>query len=259
MREDPLEPSREDFARRDAAGLCVACGQAPQPPRKDPGDHPTQHRCDACWRVYQRLRTLRSRLLEDSGWTFACRGQTSWCKLCGGTIAMNEYAAQLSDADSACWTCMEACGFVAAIADAVPTGPVLQHAAVTFGATPSPVTATERELIAGGKLPPFVVLRFPPAIPALLGFSLKLLQLLAKGDVQGGCSTDADAVGLTAIVQPGSDPFAARDLVATMALGLARFATRVEVPPECYRLARQMVYDKCGNPLARRVTRARVQ
>ena len=59
-----LEPSEADFQERDAAGLCIDCGERSQPPR-DNGTE-THHRCDPCWSVYCRRTELRRLLSESS-------------------------------------------------------------------------------------------------------------------------------------------------------------------------------------------------
>ena len=46
MKHDPLEPDRDTFRERDAAGLCIDCGENPQPERR--GEDGTLNRTGVC-------------------------------------------------------------------------------------------------------------------------------------------------------------------------------------------------------------------
>ena len=270
---DPLEPSREDFAERDAAGLCVACGKNPQPPRKDSGDSPTHHRCDACWPHYQQLKNLRERMLDGEGWILTTTGKARSCKLCGEAIAYNEYSI-LTTRIEACFYCVEACGFNEALqARGGDAPPLLKSAAVKVQRIPDSLSEAKRDMLAtwstlssasspAGVCSNFLTFAFPPAMAMMTGLAVHLLRGFLEDGVQCVCAPKPFATGFRAtVVQAGSPKQKpdVRDLVSATTLQLVRFCTRVEVPHEFYRSARQKVYDTVGNPLARRVKRVQVQ
>ena len=91
MKHDPLEPDRDTFRERDAAGLCIDCGENPQPERR--GDDGTHHRCDECWSVYLRRQKLRERLSSEE---WFCPGGVppvfpERCDECGGAFDQRRF------------------------------------------------------------------------------------------------------------------------------------------------------------------------
>ena len=263
----PLEPSPEDFAERNAAGLCVACGRNPQPPRKDSGDSPTHHRCDACWPHYQQLKNLRDRILDGEGWMLTTTGSARSCKLCAEAIAFNEYSILTTRID-ACFYCVEACGFKEALhAHGGDAPPLLKSAAVKVARIAGSLSEAERDMLASwstlssasspaGVCSNFLTFVFPPGMAMMTGLAVHLLRGFLGDGIQCVCGPKHFATGFrVTIVEAGSPKQKpdVPDLVSTTTLQLVRFCARVEVPRELYRSAREMVYDTVGNPLARRV------
>ena len=235
-----LEPSREDFERWDAAGLCVACGGRPQPARKDSGDHPTHHRCDPCWRRYRALKALRQTMLHCTGWKFTAAGSAAACEVCGAEMRAGEFGLLAAD-KYACSRCLVASEVTEAWIRTGADGPaILQTARVVVCET------TDRPLC--------VVIRFPPAIPPMLALAIHLTWHLNDAGVKVGFTASAKAGGFEVQVQAaGTD---APDGVAATAAELACFAARVVVPRGCYRPARQLTYDTHGITAAHRLVRA---
>ena len=247
-----LEPSREDFARRDAAGLCVACGENPQPARKDSGDSPTHHRCDPCWKRYQSLKNLRDRMLGGEGWGLAMNVARP-CGLCGQNIPDGVYSIFTPSID-ACLACVEAAGFIEALeARGAHLPPLLQHAAVDA-----------RKAVGEGMISTlnFIAFTFPPAMPAMIGLALHMWLHMMQQFIAGGvqcmcvCLCVPRAVEFKATVEIGSKDQDGSKLVSAIALELVGFCARVTVPRAFYRAARNMVYETHGNPFARRVKRS---
>ena len=252
-----LEPSPEDFARRDAAGLCVACGENPQPARKDSGDSPTHHRCDPCWKRYQSLKNLRDRMLDGENWGLAPDGEARPCGLCGGNIPAAAYSIFTSTIN-ACLACVEAAGFIEALTvRGANVAPMLQHAVVETVSVLNlkNLTNDEQKAVDEGWLPNMVAVTFPPAIPAMIVLALHMgRKFLARG-VLCACGPRARAVEFKVSVQIGSQEPDVCGLVSDITSELVTFCACVKVPRAFYRAARNMVYETHGNPLARRLKR----
>ena len=252
-----LEPSPEDFARRDAAGLCVACGENPQPARKDSGDSPTHHRCDPCWKRYQSLKNLRDRMLDGENWGLAPDGEARPCGLCGGNIPAAAYSIFTSTI-IACLACVEAAGFIEALTvRGANVAPMLQHAVVETVSVLNlkNLTNGEQKAVDEGWLPNMVAVTFPPAIPAMIVLALHMgRKFLARG-VLCACGPRARAVEFKVSVQIGSQEPDVCGLVSDITSELVTFCACVKVPRAFYRAARNMVYETHGNPLARRLKR----
>ena len=272
--KNPLEPLPENFAARDAAGLCVACGKNPQPPRRDSGDSPTHHRCDDCWPHYQQLKNLRDRILDGEGWMLTTTGKARSCELCGEAIAYNEYSILTTRGIDSCFYCVEACGFNEALqAHGGDAPPLLQGAAVKVKTITDSLSEAERDTLArwstlssqsspAGVCSNFLTFVFPPAMAVMTGLAVHLLRGFLEDGIQCVCGPEHRATGFRVTVVEAGSPKQRPDvpaLVSATTLQLVRFCTGVEVPRKFYQSARGKVYDTVGNPLARRVKRARVE
>ena len=250
-----LEPSREDFARRDAAGLCVACGENPQPDRKDSGPSPTHHRCDPCWKRYQPLKNLRDRMLHGEGWRLVPNDEACPCGLCGQNILRSASVIRTSSVN-ACSACVDAADFYQSMTNrGAHVAPLLRHATVGVRSD----SDSDGEAVDEGVFPNTIVFTFPPAMPAMIGLAFHTVRRFWARGVLCGCGPHTLAVEFKAIVQIGSQDQDVPELVSAVTSELVRFCACVKVPRAFYRAARNMVYETHGNPLARRVKRVSVK
>ena len=87
-----LEPSEADFRRRDAAGLCIDCGEASQPARRaGEAKTPKHHRCDPCRRVYGSRHELRRLLCDTNHLHYVADVPDAVCSWCGQPIAIDVF------------------------------------------------------------------------------------------------------------------------------------------------------------------------
>ena len=236
--------------------MCVACGERPQPARKDSGDHPTHHRCEECWRVYQGRRNLRDRILKRDGWSLGFERRDRHCSLCGMAIPPLHFAIKAEEAF--CLSCVEACGFYEAMQRRkAHLPPRLNHAKVMtvpweLGATPDDLQ------IPVDKRRDFVYLSFPLAMPVMLGLAIHVVRVLMERKIQSVAGPHRDAMCFRIHVR-ANRPGRAERLAAIATEAVLPYCACVEVPRACYGTVRGAIYDTFGNPLVRRVKRATVQ
>ena len=176
-----LEPSEADFRRRDAAGLCIDCGEASQPARRaGEAKTPKHHRCDPCRRVYGSRHELRRLLCDTNHLHYVADVPDAVCSWCGQPIAIDvfhySYPAPepATSLRRACDRCVHDARF-----EIAPAASVVQVDVLPFD------TGSGR---------PFMAVSVPVGVPALfaLGVSFVGLSEVTESHRQGSVRYQAE-------------------------------------------------------------------
>ena len=199
-------------------------------------------------------------MLHGEGWWLAPNDKARPCGLCGQNIPVSASVIYTSST-SACRDCVEAADFIEAMTTrGAHVAPLLQHAAVDAipASNKENLSSCDRKAVDDGTLPNTIVFAFPPAMPAMIGLAFHMVRQFWARGVLCGCGPHTVAVEFKARVQIGSQDQNTRELVSAITSELVRFCACVKVPRAFYKAARNMVYERHGNPLARRVKRVSV-
>ena len=243
---DPLEPSPTLFRMRNELGICVDCGDAPQPARRDgQGRH---HRCDACRVVYDKRQRILARL-KSGRWSWGVCGSARVCGTCRRQIPADKRIYALGgpsgttpadQREPLCTACATDSGYDALLQ--AETGARLSSIGMqlTRGSKPGPLAA-HIHAPAG----------VPRAAQAALTIGLTIIETEGDAIVHTG-DTNGDTIELAVQLGSRTEPlkFAAR-----IAVELTAIAGAVHVPAPVYKACRAAVYDAAGLKIAKRLKR----
>ena len=265
MKHDPLEPDRDTFCERDTAGLCIDCGENPQPERR--GDDGTHHRCDECWSVYLRRQQLRERLSSEE---WFCPGGVppvfpERCDECGGAFDQRRFVLCCLYWDTRenrqkgkrrvkaclCSDCIEGCGYLERLNEAKSVLLIASLDVVQIDAERDGKNYSEVDLE--------VNITVPRAVAGMAATGFDLAQWLWDQRITTWCySTEATDVllDIKVAVKPGRADNRAHALATMIAKRLTGECRRVIVPADRYKSLREAVYDAHGKMRAKRLARS---
>ena len=227
-----LEPSEADFRRRDAAGLCIDCGEAPQPARRaGEAKTPKHHRCDPCRRVYGSRQELRRLLCDTNHLHYVADVPDAVCSWCGQPIAIDvfhySYPAPepATSLRRACDRCVHDARF-----EIAPAASVVQVDVLPFD------TGSGR---------PFMAVSVPVGVPALfaLGVSFVGLWEVTESHRQGSVRYQAECEHVRIVVVGVAGDSAGVERVADIVRNVSAVALAVHLPGHWKRVVRGVLYD----------------
>ena len=244
-----LEPPAAVFQERDAAGLCIDCGKAPQPPRRrgEP-ETPHHHRCDPCHQVYNRRQELRRSLCDTVGLFYASSSSSDVCSECEGDIPAGEYRFGFALTDANRWCCVDcaaAARFEIAPAAAVPS------ISISVACVPKdPEFPPDLDL--------FLIVRVPRGVPALFALGATFVRAVeATFEIQAmvGYADGLEHIDLQLQWQGDDvDMELVLHAMATLAAGGSHIARQIFIPLRMRQLIRRKLYN--DNPrIAGRIVR----
>ena len=236
-----LEPSDADFRQRDAAGLCIDCGEGPQPPRGD-GAAGTHHRCDPCRGVYDRRTDLRRLLCDTDRLTYTPASVSgAECSHCRRSIGIEFHFAypvpeSVHMSRLVCHDCARDARFEIA--------PAASVARVDL----RPVDSGERGL--------YLAVMVPAGVPALFALGASLVSWVwrtTEGRVRGGVMYRVEGEHMTVYIDGIDRDATSVRLVALIAVNVATVAKAIIVTKGWGRSVRDALYDM--GPRGRRAAR----
>lgn len=241
MQLQSLEPSEADFRRRDAARLCIDCGEAPQPPRRaGEAKTPKHHRCDPCRRVYARRQELRRVLCDTDGLQYLADVPDAVCSWCGQSIAIDVFHYSYPGPESpmrrrACYRCAHDARFEIAPAVSVARVDVLPFDS--------------------GSGRPFMAVSVPVGVPALFAMGVLFVTLweATEGHPQGAVRYQAECEHVRILIAGIAGASAGVEMLADIVRNVSAVALAVHLPADWKREVRSLLYDT--GPDGRRAAR----